>query len=131
MHTAEIEHTPWSRFRVFRSEDTTLSFLGSWLVGVPILTLVGFYFGTIAGHANHPVADPTLTSSLSVAKGVGPEAWRTAGTQVQKDLDPTQLLAAWPFALGGFLLAVAFALWITFVQVPAKLRELELEQGHH
>lgn len=112
MHTVEHEtHAPvpaWRKFRFLRSEDTTLAVLASWTLGLVLFTLAGFYFGTIAGHENHP-----------------PEGIRHV------DLNPSQLEAALPYALSGLVLGLLFALWITFAYVPTKLRELEQEQGGH
>lgn len=110
MHTVDHETpgpiSPLRRFRFMQSEDTALATLAAWSLGLVIFTLAGFYFGTIAGHDNHPQG-------------------------IHKDLDPLQLQQALPFALGGLIIGIVFALWITFGYVPAKLRELELEQGHH
>ena len=133
MHTAEIEHSPLAqRFAFLRSEDTLIATLASWTVGLGIFTLAGFYFGVVAGHANHPVDDPSRTASIRLASGVdGSAPWREAGRQLHKDIDPTQLIAAWPYAAGGLALGVLFALFITVHYVPTKLRELESEQGHH
>lgn len=141
MHTAEPELHPLAyrlprplrNLRFLRSEDTVLATLASWTVGLGIFTLVGFYFGTIAGHANHPVADPSATTSIGVANGTSPEAWRAAGRQLHQDLDPAQLIAAWPYALGGLIVGILFASYVSFVYVPHKLRELEAEQAasHH
>ena len=107
MQTVETDHHPLAaRFRFLRSEDTTLAGLGSIFIGLPILTLAGFYFGTIAGHDNHPEG-------------------------IHKDLDPTQLAHAVPFAIGGLVIGLLFAAWIWLGYMPAKLRELEHEQGGH
>ncbi len=113
MHTVEIEHHPLAqrfpflrRFQFMRSEDTVIATLASWTVGLVICTLAGFYFGSIAGHNNHP-----------------------AGRH--RDLDPAQLQAALPYAAGGLAVGLLFALAITFWYTPTKLRELESEQGHH
>ena len=110
MTTAEIEHTHWAkRFAFCRSEDTLLATLAAWTVGLGLFTLAGFYIGTIAGHDNHP-----------------PEGIR------QKDLDPTQLIAALPYAAGGLVIGLALAVWVSAFYVPSKLRELESEHsGHH
>jgi hypothetical protein len=113
MHTAEIE-TPskgplaFLRNRRFmKSEDTMLATIGAWTLGIAILTLTGFYFGTIAGHDNHPHNAP------------------------HKDLDPTQLMQAVPYTIGGLVLGIVFALWVTFYYVPNKLREIEHEHADH
>ena len=142
MHTAPDEtlapapaaHGPLallSRFRFMRSEDTMLATLAAWTVGVGIFTLAGFYFGTVAGHDNH--ADELPNAGVSIVKATAPpgSAWRVPGQALHKDLDPTQLFHALPFAAAGLLVGVAFALWISLRYVPAKLRELESEQGHH
>jgi hypothetical protein len=112
MHTVEHEtpaHGPLAflrKRRFMQSEDTTIATLAAWTFGLAIFTLAGFYFGTIAGHNNHPEGR-------------------------HKDLDPTQLEAAIPYAAAGLLVGIFFALWISFFYVPRKLRELEHEQGGH
>lgn len=118
MHTVETvqteSHPLAARFRFLRSEDTTIATLAAWSFGLAIFTLAGFYFGTIAGHDNHPEGR-------------------------HKDLDPTQLgleplwplHGAMPYALGGLIIGLLFALFISFKYVPDKLRELEHEQGGH
>ncbi len=106
MQNVETEtHAP-ARFAFLRSEDTTLSVIGSWTLGLVVFTLAGFYFGTIAGHDNHPE---------------GPH----------QDLNPAQMANAIPFAVGGLIVGLIFALLVTFWYVPLKLKELEHEQGGH
>lgn len=112
MHTVETEtHAP-ARFPFLRSEDTTLATIASWVVGVPILTLAGFYFGSVAGHENHPVRN-------------------AANPRGHVDLQPHDLQSAIPFAIGGCVIGIIFALCVTLLYVPAKLRELQHEQGGH
>lgn len=132
MTTAEIEHTHWAkRFRFCRSEDTLIATLASWTVGLFLFTLAGFYVGTIAGHDNHPNQQPNLSSSIYVSTAPAGSPWRVPGQPMHKDLDPAQLMSALPFAAVGLLIGVVFAIYITAVYVPTKLRELESEQGHH
>ncbi len=107
MYTGDSDHHPLAqRFPFLRSEDTTIATLASWTVGIVIWTLAGFYLGTVAGHDNHPEGR-------------------------HKDLDPTQLAAAIPYALSGLALGIVFALLITFWYTPVKLRELDREHVAH
>ena len=112
MHTVEHETSgplaPLRRFRFAQSEDTLLATLGAWSLGLVLFTLAGFYIGTIVGHDNHP------------AEGLR-----------HVDLNIDQLIGALPFALGGLVLGLIFALCVTFVYVPAKLRELDSEGIAH
>lgn len=93
-------------FAFAKSEDTTLATLASWSLGLVVFTLAGFYFGTIAGHDNHPEGR-------------------------HQDLNVAQMEQAIPFAIGGLVIGIVFALLVTFWYVPTKLRELEQEQGGH
>ena len=107
MHTVETETHVHTGPAFMRSEDTRLAVGGAWTLGLVVFTLAGFYFGTIAGHDNHPENAP------------------------HKDLDPSQLANAIPFTIAGLIVGILFALWITFRYVPIKLREIELEEGGH
>ena len=99
-------------FAFAKSEDTTLATLGAWTLGLVVFTLAGFYFGTIAGHDNSPV--------------------NTAGKAIKhQDLNVDQLSAAIKYAASGLGIGILFALIVTFVYVPAKLKELANEQGGH
>ena len=117
--------------RFMQSEDTMIATLAAWTVGLLIFTLAGFYIGTVAGHDNHQSQLPNVGPSIVTSAAPTGSPWREPGMALHKDLDPIQLQSALPFALGGLLLGLAFALWITFAYTPAKLRELEREQGHH
>ena len=108
MHTVETETHTHAGPAFMRSEDTRLAVGGAWTLGLVVFTLAGFYFGTIAGHDNHPENMP------------------------HKDLDPSQLAGAIPYTIAGLIVGILFALWITFRYTPTKLREIELEEnGHH
>ena len=132
MTTAEIEHTHWAkRFRFCRSEDTLIATLAAWTVGLGLFTLTGFYVGTIAGHENHPGQLPNGPLSVFTSTAPAGSPWRVPGQAMQKDLDPSQLLSALPFAAGGLAIGLALALWVSAFYVPAKLRELDGERGHH
>ncbi len=132
MTTAEIEHTHWAkRFRFCRSEDTLIATLAAWTVGLGLFTLAGFYIGTIAGHDNHPGQLPSATASIYTSTAPAGSPWRVPGQAMHKDLDPAQLWSALPFAAVGLLIGIAFAIYVSSVYVPSKLRELESEQGHH
>lgn len=117
--------------RFMQSEDTMIATLAAWSVGLVIFTLAGFYIGTIAGHDNHQNQLPNVGPSIVTSAAPPGSPWREPGMALHKDLDPIQLGAALPFAAVGLLLGLAFAIWITYGYVPAKLRELQSEQGHH
>lgn len=140
MHTAEIEHEhhplaqrlPFLRnARFLHSEDTLIANLAAWTFGPVIFTIAGFYFGSIAGHDNHQYQLPNVGSSIVTSAAPDGAPWREAGMALHKDLDPLQLANAIPFALAGLLLAVAFALWVSFWYTPAKLKELGSEGLAH
>jgi hypothetical protein len=107
MHTVETETHAHSGPAFLRSEDTRLAVGGAWTLGLVVFTLAGFYFGSIAGHENHPHLEKHL------------------------DLNPEQLQAAIPYTIAGLTIGIIFALLITFWYTPAKLREIELEEGGH
>jgi hypothetical protein len=107
MHTVETETHAHAGPAFMRSEDTRLAVGGAWTLGLVVFTLAGFYFGSIAGHNNHPENAP------------------------HKDLDPVQLAGAIPYTIAGLVLGIIFALLITFWYTPMKLREIEHEEGGH
>ena len=117
--------------RFMQSEDTMIATLAAWTVGLGIFTLAGFYIGTVAGHDNHPNQLPNAGAAIVTSAAPAGAPWRESGMALHKDLDPTQLLGALPFAAAGLLIGLVFALWISYGYVPAKLRELESEHGHH
>ena len=122
---------PLSRFRFMQSEDTMLATVGAWTLGLVVFTLFGFYFGSIAGHDNHADVLPNAGSSIMTADAPAGAIWRIPGQALHKDLDPMQLQTALYYAAAGLAVGVLFALAVTLLYVPTKLRELESEQGHH
>lgn len=111
MHT-ETEHaelpgpTALHKLRFWQSEDTRIGVCAAWTLGLLIFTLAGFYFGTIAGHDNHP-----------------------EGRHL--DLQVHDLQNALPYAGAGLVVGILFALWMTFGYTPAKLKEIQLEDHAH
>lgn len=107
MYTVETETHAHAGPAFLRSEDTRLAVGGAWTLGLVVFTLAGFYFGSIAGHDNHPHNAP------------------------HKDLDPVQLQTALYYAGAGLTIGIIFALLITFWYTPMKLREIAHEEGGH
>ena len=80
-------------------EDTRIAFFFGWFVAVPVLTILGYYFGTIAVD-EHVV-----------------------------DLQPRDMNAAIPFALIGGGIGVLISLFLTFIYPKMVYRDLQREHA--